>query len=348
MIVQRFIREQPGLVKQMLVPGSPDFPGLLPDWSADRIYLVGTGSSMNAILAAISCFADQDAPVSIHSPMEFLRLNNPVSNNRVICIVVSQSGESVDTVAATRQMLASGAHVIALTATKSSPLADLNPKLLPLPVTDETIGPKTKGYFATLLSLQMLGHALAKRSIDVDPLVAAGELTVFTDTAEDWAKGASNALAKCDVVVVVGQGNHVGTALEGSLKIAEMSGVPCFGLETEEASHGRFQCITDRSAVIFIASTQIEMEFAQRLGSALSHFDLTSHIVDLTGSTNTPSNVDLKWRGKSETFPVDVLAGVIPFQLLAVHMAKERGIVPEKMRYPDMGKYLGIKSGNTV
>nr|WP_306263394.1 SIS domain-containing protein [Pararhizobium sp. IMCC3301] len=348
MIVQRFIREQPDLVKRMLASGFADFQDLLPNWSADRIYLVGTGSSKNAILGAVSCFAGQNAHVSIHSPMEFLQLNNPVSTNRVICIVVSQSGESIDTNTATRLMLKAGAHVIAVTAGKDSPLADLNPKLLILPVEDETIGPKTKGFFATLIALHLLGNALSKRSIEVDRIAAADEVAVFTETANDWARGVSSTLAECDVVVVVGQGSHVGTALEGSLKIAEMSGVPCFGLETEEASHGRFHCITDRSAVIFIASTETEMEFAQRLRSALNQFDLTSYIVDLTGAAKPSPDVDLRWTGNIKGFPVEVLAGVIPFQLLAVHMAEARGIVPEKMRYPDMGKYLGIKVGKTV
>ena len=318
------------------------FRALLPSWVPDRIHLVGTGSSMNAMLSAVGCLSSLDAQVSLSSPMEFLRISDPVHSKYVLAFVVSQSGESIDSITAARHLLDAGAHVIGVTADTDSPLAKLGIPIAHLLVSDELIGPKTKGYFATVLTLQLFGFLLSGKAITIDVDKFSKHLTEFIETASQWSSMHAPTLADSDVVLVLGQGSHYGNALEGALKIAEMSGVPCFGLETEEASHGRFHGLTKKSSVIFIVSTKVEMEFAQRCQRALQQFELTSYIFNMTSSGTTSSNFDITW-SLASTFPIDALAGVIPFQLLAVDIAKARGIIPEKMRHPGMSSYLGIK-----
>lgn len=343
MIISKFIHEQPLLVVRPLLDSAIELAQQLPTWTPEHIYLVGTGSSMNAILAAASCFQNQNARVSILSPMEYLKSQRTHTVNRTLAFVVSQSGESVDTVAATSHLMESGAHVVAITADQNSSLAKLNPNLALLPVSDELVGPKTKGYMATVLILQLYGRFLADKQLTLDSTSISTELSNFISQSSNWVKNIVPKMVGADVILVLGQGNHYGTALEGSLKIAEMSGIPSFGLETEEASHGRFHGVTENSCVIFIVADDVEMEFALRLKNALSQFQLQSFILDMTGNDQELGENSLSAHFTGTEFPQDVLASVIPFQLLAVALAEAKGIVPEEMRYPDLGKYLGIK-----
>lgn len=298
---------------------------------------------MNAMVAASRSFNSLGVPVLLYSPMQCLSTVTTPLPDRTLAIVVSQSGESIDTVAAAEHLLRLGVAVIAITADESSPLADLDLQTALIPVQDELIGPKTKGYFATVLALQIFGYLVSSQEFTVNDDACFKALSEFIETADHWARELAPSLAEADVVMVLGQGSHVGTALEGSLKIAEMSGVPCFGLETEEASHGRLHGLSVRSKVIFIVSSDVELAFAQRLSTALSHFDISSYIVDVASNNKLSKNVSLAWQKHDDDFPLDVSAGVIPFQLLAEHMAHARKIVPEKMHYPTLGKYLGIK-----
>ena len=336
MVVSSFIQAQPGLVGELLSRGTAVFQELLPDWVPGRICLVGTGSSMNAMLAAASSFAQLPAYTSLSSPMEMLKQSEEIDPADTLAIVVSQSGDSIDTVSAAQRLLDMGAHVIAVTGNADSPLAELGLQVALMPVADEQIGPKTKGYVATVLTLQLLAIALRHGSVSIDAGDVTDRFSEYLLKADAWAEQYAQDLANADVVVVAGQGDQLGTAQEGSLKIAEMSGVPCFAAETEEYSHGRVHGLTASSRVIFVVNSDEEREFATRLQEALGQFQLTAHILDLGASSTA-------WVDSSSDISLSAVAAVVPLQLLAVRMAHLRGVDPTQMRYPTMGKFLKIK-----
>lgn len=343
MEVKSFINEQPFVLKEMLC-NRDAFAGLsTSDVVAPReILLVGTGSSMNAILVVVDAYRTLAPSVSAISPMKAVK-TAPNHGADTLAVVLSQSGQSKDAVEAAEKLLHSGCRVIVMTGDATSPIARLDCKRVILPVADETVGPKTKGYFASVLGLYLLANTLEGKWLDADADDLAAQLEEWTSKSHQWAKTIAPGLAKADVLAVLGQGGQVGTAIEGSLKIAEMSGVPSFGEETEEMSHGRFHGLTDRSHVIFLANDRTQLEFAQRLAGALTRYHIAPHVIDFSNTDLPGGTASLNGPQLPDGDIWQSLFAVVPLQFLAVETALCAGIVPEKMRYPDMGMYLGLK-----
>ncbi len=348
MLVKDYIQEQPEMAAQMIRELPDTYAALLPASQPEAILLVGTGSSMNALMTALPVFRKTGAAVVLVSPQECLESLADMPTDKTLAIVVSQSGESIDTLHATEALLKRDTSVIVLTGNPDSPLAQTGAAVAAMPVADEQIGPKTKGYSATALALQILGHALTGHDLPDDTASVVSNMETFSLQSERWAINFAMRAAKADVLVVLGQKQHVGTASEGSLKIAEMSGLPSFGEETEEMSHGRFHGLTERSLVCFITAIDAEYDFACRMKAALKNFSIQAEIVDVRPSLQAAEEAGLKWPGKSSNTLLAPIIAALPFQYLAVHTALVKGIDPEKMRYPTMGKYLKIKVGTAA
>lgn len=343
MEIKSFINEQPSVLKGMLSNHQP-FDGFSKSDLKDvkQILLVGTGSSMNAISVVADTYRGLAHSLLLMSPMKAVKSAQNFGAD-TLAIVLSQSGQSKDAVEAGEKLLDAGCHVVVMTGDGTSPIAQLHCKNVILPVADETVGPKTKGYFASVLGLYLLANALAGTWPTIDANRLEKELEVWTAKSHEWAKGLTPSLAKADVLAVLGQGGQVGTAVEGSLKIAEMSGLPSFGEETEEMSHGRFHGLTEHSYVIFLTGDKTQLDFAQRLASALVRYDISSNLIDFSRTNSSGVNSLLTGPQLPEADVWQSLFAVVPLQLLAVETAICSGITPEKMRYPDMGKYLGLK-----
>ncbi len=345
MDIRGYIRQQPSVMEAML-SDKHAFGGIGSDFihGCRHILLIGTGSSMNAIVASAFQFRGLGPSVSHVSPMTAVK-DVGRCGPETVAIMLSQSGQSKDAVEAADMLLAARCRTIVMTADAASSIAKLDCKRVILPVADETVGPKTKGYFASVLGLCLLAKTLDDAWPDVDAPGLSETLSAWTDRCDAWATKLAPELSKADVLAVLGQRSQLGTALEGSLKIAEMSGVPAFGEETEEMSHGRFHGLTRNSHVFFIVDDATQREFASRLSAALIRFEITPHIVDM--KTMPESEAERFCSIRAPRLPEGnfwkVLFAVVPFQLLAVHTAMTRGRVPEKMRYPDMGRYLGLK-----
>lgn len=344
MKIRDYIQQQPSVLEAMLCDrrafGDLE-PGIID--ASQQLLLVGTGSSMNAILASVHHFRALGKPVSCASPMTAIQ-NAGHHGPKTLAIVLSQSGCSKDAVDAARKLQAAGCHLIVMTGDAASPIAKLDCDRLILPVADETVGPKTKGYFASVLGLSLLANALHGKWPKPDAADLSQRLMAWTNKCEAWARALAPDLSKADVLAVLGQGAGLGTAQEGSLKIAEMSGIPAFGEETEEMSHGRFHGLTCESHVFFLVFDGPQSAFVSRLGAALSRFDITPHVIDMTAASEDWSICSIQ----GPQLPAGdggwaSLFAIVPFQMLAVHAAECRDIVPEEMRYPDMGKYLGLK-----
>ncbi|MGH1416278.1 MAG: SIS domain-containing protein [Pelagimonas sp.] len=348
MLVKDYIQEQPKLAGRMIDELPAAYAGLLPASPPEAVLLVGTGSSMNALMTALPLFRKTGVPVVLVSPQECLESLDTMPSGKVLSIVVSQSGESIDTLHTTEALLRREGSVIVLTGNPDSPLAQTGAAVAAMPVADEQIGPKTKGYSATALALQIFGHALTRQDIPADTKNALSDMETFALQSERWAVDFAQRAAESDVLVVLGQKEHVGTASEGSLKIAEMSGLPSFGLETEEMSHGRFHGLTEKSLVCFITATDAEYDFACRMKAAIKYFSIGSEILDFRASGKPAEVAGLRWTSRDTNPLLAPIIAALPFQFLAMHTALVKGIDPEKMRYPTMGKFLKIKVGTAA
>jgi glucoselysine-6-phosphate deglycase len=270
MMIDRYIREQPALLASLperLEPIIRALPAL--GTRPERLILIGTGSSMNALLAAATALEEATGVMPIlREPQAFLRLPPRPSALPTLVIAVSQSGRSRATVAAVRLAVSLGLPTVAVVGVAGTPMAATGADLVVMPIGEETAGPKTKGYTASVLTLLGIAARLGGAPLAMASLAAPMEIALAQ--AEAAARSLVQRYGIPDYIQVAGQLGHVGSALEASLKIAEITGVPTAAFDIEEALHGHVYGTTERSLVMMIARDPAEARIAETLGAALA------------------------------------------------------------------------------
>jgi fructoselysine-6-P-deglycase FrlB-like protein len=341
MMIDAYIRAQPALLARLperLEPMIRALPALAT--APERVILIGTGSSMNALLAAATALEEATGVTPVlKEPEAFLRLPPRRSTLRTLVIAVSQSGRSTTTVAAVRLAGSMGLPTVAVVGEAGTPMAALGADVVVMPIGEETAGPKTKGYTASVLTLLGIAARLGGPPLATASLGAAMEIALTQ--AEAAARSLLQRYGIPDYIQVTGQLGHVGSALEASLKIAEITGVPTAAFDTEEALHGHVHGTTDRSLVVVIARDPAEAQVAQTLGAALTALGPRLAICNLS-EVPTPFDLRIDWPQPSPGW-ADAAWVLFPFQWYAWHIAKAKGHDIPGMVYPDLGRQLDIK-----
>jgi len=341
--IQTYIREQPAVLRRVLeeIPRAVGkMPGFL---DADWIHLVGSGTSRNALLAASHLFAKTArSAVQVRGPLSFMEEVTETKKGGAVAIILSQTGVSTTTVQAVEHSRRLGMRTITLTAEPESPIARVSSEVLVVPAGPEPVGPKTKGYSGSVLTLLLLAAGKEGKNLEASPFF--GSYAFLIEESREIMKTVAVSSRETDHFLVMGQGRHYATALEGALKITEMSGVPAAAFETEEAFHGRFHGLSGRSRAIFISASPEEQGMAAAGAEVLSEFGVGVTIFNLSGGPPSPFDLRLPWPPAGSWPELDLLSAIVPFQYLGWHLAKEKGIVPEKMRYPGLSQKLKIKT----
>ena len=111
-----------------------------------RIVLLGTGSSMNALLAGAEALEEgTGASVIAKEPEAFLRLPPKASDQRTLVLAASQSGMSITTIEAVRLAVARGFPTLVITGEEGSLITETGAEVIVMPIGPETVGPKTMG-----------------------------------------------------------------------------------------------------------------------------------------------------------------------------------------------------------
>jgi glucoselysine-6-phosphate deglycase len=352
--VRGFTLEQPESLEATLLRCASDLPRLCrPTSSYREVRLVGSGSSKNALAATAPTFRRvHGCGVRLEGPLEFLRdvtARPGGAADETLVVVVSQSGSSSTTVEALEAAQANGLRTLALTADAHSPFGRSAHESVVLPIGHEDIGPKTKGYTATLAALLALAEATAPAAPAASTLPAdpAAYSAWFADMLPEWdALGATLAERHHDAdhIMVIGAGRHVGTALEGSLKLQEMAGLAASAFDLEESLHGRFHGLGPRSLALFLAGDTTDEALARAAASVLGGLAVPAVIlstVDAPAAADDSTVARIGRFGSSDE--LDVLSAVVPLQCFAERVAHRRGVDPDAMRYPDLSARLGIK-----
>ncbi len=331
-----FIREQPRAVAETYramqhMLRARELPFYL------DIALVGSGSSYNALAAAAPRIsAAAGAPVHLRAPMAFM---SDVAGGQLrpnLTVVLSRSGSSITSIEAVRLALDCGFDMVRITAHAESSFARLAPGTFVMPIGPEPVGPRTKGYGASLAALAALTDWIAGRE-GQEPQLAAE----FVDACQVAAESLADQFASVDFILILGQGVHLGTALEASLKISEMSGIPCAGFDMEDALHGRLQGLTARSLVLFIAGHAIEEPAARAAAGVMRDLGVAARVV----GPAFDQDIFRVAVGPSEpSTELDPFRAIIPFQWLAWALARRRGLDPARTRYPSLSQRLAPRT----
>jgi fructoselysine-6-P-deglycase FrlB-like protein len=334
MPIPAFIREQPEAIDRCFAAARA-FSASWSPGAFDGIALVGSGSSFNALTACRPRFvASRRGPVLVHEPEDFVAELGDI-RSRPLVIVLSQSGASTTSIAAAQAAIAAGFPVLAITASPYAPLAHTDAAVLVMPVGEEPVGPKTKGFTGSLVVLAALAETLGAAPIETPEGV---DLAPLIEPCREWAEKLVPGLTDVDQIVFAGRRGYHGIGLEGSLKVAEMAGVPTAAYPIEELLHGRLHGLTERSVTFIIANGDAELAEARRVEAVMAKRGCRVIVVD---AANLPGMGVTGIRKSAPWMPPLV---ILPFQWLAVRLAEARGLKPEAMRHGGLSAALAIKT----
>ena len=236
---------------------------------AKRIIIIGCGTSWHAALTA-EYFLEKylKIPVEVEYASEF-RYRNPIIYESDIVFVVSQSGETADTLEATKIAKEKGATVLGIVNSVGSSIARETHEGCYLHAGPEIGVASTKAYTSQLLVFFMIGIKVAsiKNNIsDTKYLKMISRLNELQDKVEEVLSNVSEiediakSIFKKDHCLFMSRGNNFPVALEGALKLKEISYIHAEGYPAAELKHGPIALIDENMPVVVICTKSDEYD----------------------------------------------------------------------------------------
>jgi glucosamine--fructose-6-phosphate aminotransferase (isomerizing) len=299
-----------------------------------RVLLVACGTSYNAALAGrfmVEELAGLPAEVDISS--EF-RYRNLLLGPDTLVIAISQSGETADTLGAAKAAAAVGAPVLAITNVVGSALSRESRATVYTHAGPEIGVASTKTFTATVTVCYLLALALGrerqylsptdgrKRSEDLREIPRLiGSAISLNPHVADLAR----ALAGYEHFLYLGRGVNHPVALEGALKLKELSYIHAEGYAAGEMKHGPIALIDERVPVLAVAPR--DPSYDRILGNVEEVKARGGRVVAVChqGDTELAGRVDHALVVPPAPDLLSPLVSVVPLQLLAYHVALARG-----------------------
>ena len=341
------VYEQPEALERTLAGRVEDDRVHLPELAAidasrvRRVLLTGCGSAYHACLMARYAFeAWLRIPVEVDIASE-LRYREPVVDDSVLCIAVSQSGETADTLAAFELVGHMGAQRLAVTNVVGSAITTLADAVVYQRSGAEISVVASKTFTGQIASLLLIGLALAaelngpseetSEALRALPGLADCVREALETTRDDAARvGERN--ANVDRLLFLGRGVGYPTALEGALKLKEISYIQAEGYPAGELKHGPLALVEPGSLVVVLATRSATQE---KLISNVEEVRARGgRIVAIAsvGDRGIEAHADQIIRVPATPELLSPLVNVIPMQLLAYYAAVARGCDPDKPR----------------
>ncbi|SLN27363.1 Glutamine--fructose-6-phosphate aminotransferase [isomerizing] [Pseudoruegeria aquimaris] len=301
----------------------------------DRITMVACGTAFYACLTAKYWFEQlARLPVEVDIASEF-RYREPPVAPRTLAIFVSQSGETADTLAALRYMEGKAAKILSVVNVPESSIARESDVALPILAGIEVGVASTKAFTCQLnvLALLALNAAHARGEISDaalgDHLAALRNLPGLMNHAlgaSDTIEALSRELAKAQDILFLGRGAMYPIALEGALKLKEISYIHAEGYASGELKHGPIALIDENVPVIVMAPRDALFDkTVSNMQEVMARGGKVLLITDAEGAKQAGDDV---WRSVILPEIPDLLAPIlyaIPAQLLAYHTAVAKG-----------------------
>lgn len=309
--------------------------------AVEKIHIVACGTAYHAGLvgkAAIERLAR--VPVDVEVASEY-RYRDPLLTEKTLVIVISQSGETADTLAALRESQRRGAKVLGIVNVVGSSVAREADDVLFTWAGPEIAVASTKAYTAQLVVLYLFALYLAElrgtlseaeRAGLVAALQALPEQTEAVLGLAETMKGHAGSVASATSLFFIGRGLDYAVAQEGSLKLKEISYIHSEAYAAGELKHGTLALIEDGVPVVALAT---QPNLLDKMVSNITEVKARGARVialAMTGEAELAKTVDdLILLPPTDPLLAPVLA-VVPLQLFAYHAAVARGLDVDKPR----------------
>ncbi len=302
--------------------------------NADRIIIAACGTSWHAGLVAEYVFEDLcRIPVEVEYASEF-RYRNPVIKEGDILIAISQSGETADTLAAIELAKSKGAIVLGIVNAVGSSIARTTHEGAYLHAGPEIGVASTKAFTAQLTVLYMIALRVAFRKgtiaenkyrellADLSHIPAKIEIALKSN---EQIKEISDKFKDATNFLYLGRGTNFPVALEGALKLKEISYIHAEGYPAAEMKHGPIALIDEKMPVVFIATRDSSYDkIVSNIQEVKARKGVVIAIVT-EGDVVIPQMADYTIEIPLTHESLMPLLSVIPLQLLSYHVAVMRG-----------------------
>ena len=307
-----------------------------------RVCIVACGSSYHVGMVGkyvLECLLRRPVEVSLAS--EF-RYSDPIVGKGDLVIVISQSGETLDSMAALREAKKRGARILSIVNVVGSSIARESHDVLYTWAGPEIAVATTKAYSTQMVVLNLLGLYFGDilGTVDFDTYTAmvqgiealpAQMAHILSDTAEIQA--AARELAGHEQIFFIGRNLDYALSLEGSLKLKEISYIHSEAYASGELKHGTISLIEEGTPVI-AAATYMPL-FDKAMSNVVEVQARGARVLALTTETGAERMHSRVARvltvPETETMLLPQL-GVVPLQLLAYYIALARGCDIDKPR----------------
>ena len=343
------IHEQPKAVRDTLASAIQDGQiqydklGLTPQELGDlnAVYIVGCGSAYHVGVTAQYVLEDlARIPVRVELASEF-RYRTPLLPEKTLVIIISQSGETADSLAALRQAKQYGASTLAIVNVVGSTIAREADHVFYTLAGPEIAVATTKAYSTQLAASYVLAIALAKARgtlTEEDAARMIGELETLPDKIEKLLENkeriqwfASKQVAAKDIFFI-GRGIDYAISLEGSLKMKEISYIHSEAYAAGELKHGTISLIEPNTLVVGILTQQDLYE--KTLSNLLECKSRGAYLMALTcsGNYSIEDSADFVIYIPKTDPHFAASLGVIPLQLLGYYVSVAKGLDVDKPR----------------
>ena len=306
-----------------------------------KIFIIACGTASYAgMVGKVLIERIARIPVEVEIGSEF-RYQDPIVDENTVVLAISQSGETADTLAAMEEGRRKGATLWSIVNAIGSQAMRIADGFISMQVGPEIGVASTKAYTAPLVDLYMLAILLGelRGTIDesqrrqlVDDLRLVPDLAGRCLDQEGEVKSVAESLLEAQSALYLGRGVNMPTAYEGALKLKEISYIHAEGYPAGEMKHGPIALIDADLPVVVIAPrdpwyekmfSQIEQVKA-RGGRVIA--------VATEGDEQIQGQADLVLSVPETPWMLSPVTTVIPLQLLAYHIAAQRGLDVDQPR----------------
>ena len=294
----------------------------------EKIWIVACGTAYHAGLFGKDLFEKVlGVPVSVELASEF-RYREPIVGENDLGIVISQSGETMDTIAATELLKENNSHVLALVNVVGSSLARMADSVLYLHVGPEIGVASTKAYLGMLVGQLLLAKhwdESNKLETTFDEIKQLPSLIKETLKCEAQIKEISKSINDKKDIYFIGRGLDYALAAEGALKLKEISYLHAEALAAGELKHGTLALIQDGTPVIVTAS---QHHLLDKTTSNVQEVKARGAYVIAIGDNSSKKLQDIS--NDYVTLPeasemLSTIVSIIPLQFIAYHVANLNG-----------------------
>jgi glucosamine--fructose-6-phosphate aminotransferase (isomerizing) len=301
--------------------------------SIDNIVITACGTSWHSALIGEQMIEELcRIPVSVEYASEF-RYRNPIVTPTTLCIVMSQSGETADTLAAMREAKRRGARTLGIVNVVGSTIAREDDGGIYLHAGPEIGVASTKAFTSQVVALTLLALKIARlrdlsveRGRQIAQALAAlpGQVKQILDRAEE-IEAMAEEFKRASNFLYLGRGYNFPAALEGALKLKEISYIHAEGYPAAEMKHGPIALIDEMMPVVIIAPHDSVFD---KIVSNVQEVKARKGRTIVITSREEPSlagKIDYEFRIPETVDMLMPILASVPLQLLAYYIATKRG-----------------------